>query len=233
MATLDRMDIRLRSLHLLEGQRLGQRLFAHVISSRVIMAGRSEGEVNDRISVIAQEVFGARAGLVERRFVRSGPNTAVAGQGPDRVIDAQDVVVLDFEPLLAPYETGFARTVAVGDGPARRRLVHDLAVVATAAGEAFRADTAITGRALHAEVQAVAATADRRLGAWHIGRLTGTAPATRAEATMHEAFISPENTRPLRRTLEEGWRAHWILEIRLVDECTGHAAVHTELLDLV
>ncbi|MGE7385262.1 M24 family metallopeptidase [Streptomyces sp. NPDC004126] len=232
MATSDRMDIRLRSLHLLEGQRLGQRLFAHVISAKAIAPGRTEGEVNDRIAVIAQEVFGARAGLVERRFVRSGPNTVVAGQWPDRVIGAQDVVMLDFESLLAPYETGFARTVAVGDGPARRRLIHDLAVVATAARDAFRADPAITGRALHAEVRATAARADRTLGAWHVGRLTGTAPATHAETTRPEAFISPENTRPLRRALQEGWRAHWILEIRLVDEYMGHAAVHAELLDL-
>ncbi|MFJ8159470.1 M24 family metallopeptidase [Streptomyces sp. NPDC096136] len=232
MATLDRMDIRLRALHLLEGQRMAQRLFARVISARVIAPGRSEGEVDDRIALIAQEEFGLRAGLVGRRFVRSGPNTVVGGRWPDRVIGAQDVVVLDFESLLAPYETGFARTVALGEGLARRRLVQDLAVVAAGAREVFRVNEAVTGRELHAEVLALAAKAERALGAWHAGRLTGTAPATHADAVRQEAFICPENDRPLRRTLEEGWRAHWILEIRLVDEFLGHAGVHTELLDL-
>lgn len=43
MATLDRMDLRLRSLHLLEGQRMAQRLFAHVVSARVLAPGRTEG----------------------------------------------------------------------------------------------------------------------------------------------------------------------------------------------
>ncbi|MFC9590525.1 M24 family metallopeptidase [Streptomyces sp. NPDC056944] len=233
MATLNRMDVGLRALHLLEGQRLAQRLFAQVIATEVIKPGRSEEEVDNRIALIAREVFGVRAGRVGRRFVRSGSDTVVGGPWPERVIGAEDLVVLDFESLLAPYETGFARTVALGDGLGRPRLVHDLAVVAAGARDAFRADDAITGRALYAEVRSLAARADRSLGAWHCGRLTGTAPAPHAEATRPEVFIGPDNDRPLRRTLEEGWRAHWILQIHLVDEQRGHAAVHTELLDLV
>ncbi|MFK0216667.1 M24 family metallopeptidase [Streptomyces vinaceus] len=233
MTTLDRMDVGLRALHLLEGQRMAQRLFAQVTATQVIRPGRSEEEVDNRIALIAREVFGVRAGRVGRRFVRSGSNTVVGGEWPERVIGAQDLVVLDFESLLAPYETGFARTVALGEGLARRHLLHDLAVVATGARTAFRADDSITGRELHAKVRGLAAEAGRTLGAWHCGRLTGTAPATRAEAVRPEVFIGPDNDMPLRRTLAQGWRAHWILQIHLVDEHRGHAAVHTELLDLV
>ncbi|MFE5541097.1 M24 family metallopeptidase [Streptomyces sp. NPDC056492] len=233
MATLDRMDVGLRALHLLEGQRMAQRLFGHVIATQVIKPGRSEEEVDNRIALIAREVFGVRAGRVGRRFARAGSNTVVGGPWPERVIGAQDLVVLDFESLLAPYETGFTRTVALGDDPVRRRLVRDLAVVATGARDALRADDSITGRELYAKVSRMAATADWTLGARHCGRLTGTAPTPHAEATRPELFIGPDNDRPLRRTVEGGWRAHWILRIRLVDEHSGHAAVHTELLDLV
>ncbi|MEU6311479.1 M24 family metallopeptidase [Streptomyces sp. NPDC047014] len=234
MTTLDRMDRGLRALHLREGQRMAQRLFAQVLATQVIRPGRSEEEADNRIALLAREVFGVRAGRVGRRFVRSGPNTAVGGRWPVRVIGARDLVVLDFEPLVAPYETGFARTVALGDDPARRGLVHDLAAVATGARDAFRADDHLTGRELYTEVRALAAKAGRSLGSWHCGRLTGTAPASYAEAvTRPEFFIGPDNGWPLRRTLGEGWRAHWILQIRLVDEHRGHAAVHTELLDLV
>ncbi|MER7736545.1 M24 family metallopeptidase [Streptomyces erythrochromogenes] len=233
MATLDRTDVGLRALHLLEGQRMAQRLFAHVLDTQVIKPGRSEEEVDNRIALIAREVFGVRAGRVRRRFVRSWPNTVVGGSWPERVIGAQDLVVLDFESLLAPYETGFARTVALGDAPVRRRLVHDLTAVATGARDAFRADGSITGRELYAKVRALAARAGRSLAARHCGRLTGTAPAPHAEATRPEVFICAENDRPLRRTLEQGCRAHWILQIHLADEHRGHAVVHTELLDLV
>ncbi|MEU2451142.1 M24 family metallopeptidase [Streptomyces sp. NPDC012765] len=232
MATLHRMDVGLRALHLLEGQRMAQRLFGHVIATEVIKPGRSEEEVDNRIALIAREVFGVRAGRVSRRFVRSWPNTVVGGPWPERVIGAQDLVVLDFESLLAPYETGFARTVALGDGLVYRRLVHDLTAVATGARDAFRADESITGGELYAKVCSVAARAGRSLDAWHCGRLTGTAPAAHAEATRPEAFIGPDNDQPLRRTLKEGWRAHWILQIRLAGEHRGQAAVHTELLDL-
>ncbi|MGW8330865.1 M24 family metallopeptidase [Streptomyces sp. NPDC055897] len=233
MATLDRMNVGLRSLRLLEGQRMAQRLFSHVIATQVIRPGRSEEEADNRIALIARELFGARAGRFGRRVVRSGPGTVAGGRCPERVIGAQDLVVLDFESLLAPYETGFARTVALGDGLARRRLVHDLAVVATGARDAFLADDSITGGELYAKVRGLAAKAGRSLGARHCGRLTGTTPAPHAEATRPEVLIGPHNDRPLRRTLAGGWRAHWILQIRLVDEHRGYAAVHTELLDLV
>ncbi|MFG2972151.1 M24 family metallopeptidase [Streptomyces sp. NPDC048331] len=233
MATLDRMDVGLRALHLLEGQRMAQHLFAHVVATEVIKPGRSEEEVDNRIALIAREVFGVRAGRVARRFARSGSNTVVGGQWPERVIGAQDLVVLDFDSLLAPYETGFARTVAIGDDLVRRALVHDLAVVAQGARDAFRADDSLTGHELYATIRDLAAKAGRSLGgAAHCGRLTGTAPAPRAGATRPEVFIGPDNDRPLRRTSEEGVRAHWILQIHLVDEPRGHAAVHTELLDL-
>ncbi|MFE2324256.1 M24 family metallopeptidase [Streptomyces sp. NPDC059385] len=233
MATLDRMDIRLRALHLLEGQRMAQRLFTQVAATQVIKPGRSEEEIDNRIALIARDMFGVRAGRVGRRFVRSGSNSVVGGRWPVRVIGAQDLVVLDFESLLAPYETGFARTVALGDDLVRRRLVHDLAVVATGARNAFRADVSLTGRELHAEVRALAAKAGRSLGARHCGRLTGTPPTTHAVETRPELCIGPDNDLPLRRILEDGGQAHWILQIHLVDEHRGHAAVHTELLDLV
>ncbi|MEV7541579.1 M24 family metallopeptidase [Streptomyces sp. NPDC089915] len=233
MATLDRIDMGLRSLHLLEGQRMAQRLFAHVVGAQVIQPGRGEEEVDNRIALIAREVFGVRAGRVGRRFARAGANTVVGGRWPERVIGAQDLVVLDFESLLAPYETGFARTVAIGDDLARRRLVRDAAAVATGARNALRAEDSLTGRELYAEVLRLAAEAGRSLGAPHCGRLTGTAPAPYEEAARPEVFIGPDNGLPLRRTLEEGWRAHWILQIHLVDERHGHTAVHAELLDLV
>ncbi|MFF8507706.1 M24 family metallopeptidase [Streptomyces sp. NPDC015492] len=232
MTTLDRMDMGLRALRLTEGQRMAQHLYGEVIATEVIRPGRSEEGVDNRIALIAREHFGVRAGLVGRRFVRSGPNTVVGGGWPGRVIGPQDLVVLDFEPLLAPYETGFARTVALGDDLSGRRLVDDLAVVAAGARAAFRADGSLTGRELHARVRDLAAGAGRRTGSWHCGRLTGTAPAGYAEAMRRESFIGPDNDLPLRRTLEEGWRAHWILEVSLVDESGGRAAVHAELLDL-
>ncbi|MEU8760315.1 M24 family metallopeptidase [Streptomyces sp. NPDC048659] len=233
MTTLDLMDSGLRALHLREGQRLAQRLFAQVIGTQVLRPGRSEEEADNRIALLARDVFGARAGRVRRRFVRAEPHAPVAGRWQERLIGAQDLVVLDFEPLLAPYETGFARTVALGDTPVRRRLVQDAAAVAAAARDAFRADGSLTGRELHARVRELAAGAGRALGGRHCGRLTGPAPGARPGAARPELLIGPDNALPLRRRLADGGRAHWILHVHLVDERGGHGAVHTELLDLV
>ncbi|MEV7612026.1 M24 family metallopeptidase [Streptomyces sp. NPDC089799] len=231
MVALDRMDAQLRTLHLTESQRMAQYVFDAVIASNVIVPGRREGEADQRIARIAEEEFGLRAGLMGGRFVRSGPNTVLGGGWPDRVIGADDVVVVDFEPLLRPYETGFARTVVLGNCPQRRRLVHDLTAVATAAQDMFRSAAAITGRELHSRIQALATAADRSLGSWHVGRMTGTVPGPRNEARPAQ-FICPDNNQPLRHTLDKGWRARWILEIRLIDEYHGTAGTHTELLGI-
>ncbi|WP_405763498.1 hypothetical protein [Streptomyces sp. NBC_00045] len=38
---------------------------------------------------------------------------------------------------------------------------------------------------------------------------------------------------PLLRTTATGWKAHWLLEIHLIDEHAGFGASHKALLDLV
>ncbi|MER7760380.1 hypothetical protein [Streptomyces sp. NPDC097619] len=111
---------------------------------------------------------------------------------------------------------------------------------------------ASTGRDLHTRVRVLAARADRTLGSCHIGRLTappepapipgrpptpGRGPTSGqgpyARTSRPDTLIGPDNALPLRRVLDDGRPAHWILRIRLVDEYRGHAAVHTGLLDLV
>ncbi|WP_405486463.1 M24 family metallopeptidase [Streptomyces sp. NBC_00096] len=234
MAVPDRMDERLRALRLVEGQRMAQAVLAEVVEGGLIVPGSTECEVDDRIWDVAGEVFGTAVGWPDR-LVRSGPHTVLPyGQGPpDRVIGVDDIVVVDLGPLFAGHETDFARTVVLGDDPGRRRLVEDLAKVGAAARETFLGQDDITGRQLHAEVRALAGKAGWSLGTWQVGRLCGQAPAVGGSDPEPCSFIGPDNDEPLRRTAEGGWRAHWILEIRLVDDYSGFGGSFTQLLDLV
>lgn len=152
---------------------------------------------------------------------------------PDRVIRVDDIVVIDLGPLFAGHETDFARTVVVGDDPGRRRLVEDLATVGAAAREMFLEQDGLTGRQLHAEMQALTWKAGWSLGTWQVGRLCGQAPAVGGSAPEPCSFIGPDNDEPLRRTAAGGWRAHWILEMRLVDDYSGFGGSFKQLLDLV
>lgn len=183
---------------------------------------------------MAGQVFGTVVGW-PARLVRSGPSTVLPyGTGtPDRVIRVDDIVVIDLGPLFAGHETDFARTVVVGDDPGRRRLVEDLATVGAAAREMFLEQDGLTGRQLHAEMQALTRKAGWSLGTWQVGRLCGQAPAVGGSAPEPCSFIGPDNDEPLRRTAAGGWRAHWILEMRLVDDYSGFGGSFKQLLDLV
>ncbi|MFB7991564.1 M24 family metallopeptidase [Streptomyces sp. NPDC056002] len=230
MAAPDRMDERLRALGLVEGQRMAQALFAEVAARGLIAPGSSEREVSDRIGALAREARAWRT-CGSWRAVRSGPHCALpAGQEPpeDRIIGEDDIVIADLGPVLAGYASGFVRTVVTGQDPDRRRLSDDLPRLFTAAREAFHADRTLTGSRLHAEVRTLATEAGWTLGGRHAGHIVG----TDARCARSDAYISPANDRPLRRTAEDGWQAHWLLEITLLDEHGGFSGSHKGLLDL-
>ncbi|GAA2663189.1 M24 family metallopeptidase [Streptomyces lunalinharesii] len=234
MAVPDRMDEQLRALGLVEAQRTAQALFTEVVARGLVAPGRSERAAGDRIGQLAGERFGT-APRHRGCIVRSGPHAALpyGEERPDRVIGEDDLAVVDLGPLLGASETDFARTVVLGDDPANKRLHEDLPKVFAAGREAFHADSALTAGQLHAEVKAQAAKAGWALGGWHAGRLVGTPSAPNAPGTPADAYLAPGNDRPLRRTVQGGWRAHWILEIHLIDEHHGFGGSYKQLLDLV
>ncbi|MCX5086033.1 M24 family metallopeptidase [Streptomyces sp. NPDC001939] len=194
MAAPDRMDERLRALGLVEGQRMAQALFAEVAARGLIVPGRSEREVSDRIGALAREAPAwGRCG--SWWVVRSGPHSALpAAQEPpeDRIITEDDMVIVDLGPLLAGYESGFVRTVATGRDPHKRRLAEDLPRLFTAAREVFHTDRTLTGSHLHAEIQTLATKAGWTLA----GRNAGHTVGTDADDAPPEAYITPADDRP-------------------------------------
>ncbi|KPI02407.1 peptidase M24 [Actinobacteria bacterium OV450] len=195
-------------------------LFSEVTCRGVVAPGACERKVGDRIGDLACAVLGSAA-CRPRRTVRSGPNSVLPyGQEPSagRAIGTDDVVVVELGPVLAGYEACFARTVVLGDDPETHRLLEDLPEVFAAAREAFRKDRGITGRRLHAEVPALAAKAGWALGGWHVGHFVGTPAVANSLDARPDAYLGPDDSQPLRRTTEDGWQAHWVLEIHLVDE---------------
>ncbi|WP_237547010.1 M24 family metallopeptidase [Streptomyces sp. SID161] len=233
MAVPDRMDECLRVLGLVEAQRMARSVFAGATARGLITPGSGEREAGHRIGDLARRMFGTAVSR-SAGIVRSGPHTILprGQEPPDRVIREDDMVVTGLGPLLTGYASDFARTLALGDDPGGHRLVEDLATVFAAVRTAFHADSAITGGQLYAEVQALAGKAGWALGGEHAGRLVGTAPTADARHADPASFLCPDNDEPLRRTTEGGWRAHWILEIRLVDEDLGRGGWFVDLLDL-
>ncbi|MFI0813153.1 hypothetical protein [Streptomyces echinatus] len=57
-------------------------------------------------------------------------------------------------------------------------------------------------------------------------------PTADAACAPAGSFLCPCNHKPLRRTVDGVWQAHWILEIHLVDEDRDFGGSYTGLLNL-
>ncbi|MFC9588933.1 M24 family metallopeptidase [Streptomyces sp. NPDC056944] len=213
-------------------------MFAEVEARGLVAPGTGEQETSDRIRDLSNEMFGT-ATHRHRRLVRSGPRTLFpyeASRPPDRITDNDDVPVITFGPVFEAYEVDFIRTLVFGDAPAKHHLRGDLATVFAAGRNAFRADPAITGRQLYAEVARRAADAGWALGGRHAGHLVGAPPYESIDGAgagvCVDSYITPDNGLPLRRVDHVGWRCHWILEIHLTDGQHGFGGLYEQLLDL-
>ena len=86
-------------------------LFAAVEQRGLIVPGKSESELSSEIVTLAKVVFGIET-FWHKKIVRAGVNTLhpYNGNPPDRVIQNDDIVFLDFGPIFNGWEADLGRT---------------------------------------------------------------------------------------------------------------------------
>ena len=84
---------------------------------------------------------------------------------PDRRIGEDDIVYLDFGPVFESWEADFGRTYALGDDPAKHRLIADLAVAFEAGRKLYQRTPSLTAGALYDFVSGLAAPCGWEFGA--------------------------------------------------------------------
>jgi Xaa-Pro aminopeptidase len=211
-------DERARAEALVAAEGKAQVLFHEVTRRGLIAAGERESQVSDRVRDLGAELFGTRRHW-HKRIVRSGPNTLqpYRENPPDRVIEADDIVFLDFGPIFSEWEADFGRTYVLGDDPVKYRLRDDLPRIWAAGRAHFEAEPGITGAQLYEHVVGLAAAAGWEFGGPHSGHLVGEFPHEAVDGDRIDSYIAPGNPHPMRRTDRAGRQCHWILEVHLVD----------------
>jgi Xaa-Pro aminopeptidase len=169
-----------------------------------------------------------------KRIVRSGPNTLqpYKENPPDRAIEPDDIVFLDFGPIFSEWEADFGRTFVLGDDPVKHRLQADLPRIFDAGRAHFAAHPDITGAELYAHVVGLSEAADWEFGGWHSGHLVGEFPHELVDGDRVHSYIAPGSDGPMRRTDQVGRACHWILEVHLVDRARQIGGFHEQLLTL-
>ena len=226
-------DESVRGAKLLRAQAKAVELFATVEQLELLVPGVTEVQASDAIRDLAAEMFGVERHW-HKRIVRAGVNTLKPYQEnpPDRTIEADDIVFLDFGPIFEGWEADFGRTFVIGDDPVKRRLRDALPTIFGAGREYFEAHPEVTGEQLYAQVTELAEEAGWEFGGEIAGHLVGQFPHEKIAGNKVDYYITPGSDQPMRRIDRAGHLCHWILEVHLVDREREIGGFYEELLDV-
>jgi Xaa-Pro aminopeptidase len=222
-----------RARELIEAETKAVTLFDEVRRRGLVAPGRTEKQVSDDVRDLGAELFGTDKHW-HKRVVRAGENTLRPYQEnpPDRVIADDDIVFLDFGPIFEAWEADVGRTYVLGDDPVKHRLAADLDEVFAAGRAFYDAHPDVTAAQLYAEMCALAQARGWEFGGWHSGHLVGEFPHEHIDPERVHSYITGTNDVVMRTVDASGRRAHWILEVHLVDRERGIGGFCEQLLSL-
>jgi Xaa-Pro dipeptidase len=221
------------SLALLDAQRKAEDLFAAVVADGLMTPGKLESELSAEIYALAQHRFGVRRHW-HKRIARAGPNTVTTyhQDPPDRRIEEDDVVYLDFGPVFEQWEADFGRSYALGSDPAKHKLVKDIETAFHRGKAHYRQHPDLTCGELYDFVAALAVQAGWEFGNATAGHLVGHFPHETMPGEPKPLSIRSGNSLRLNEADANGARRHWILEIHFVDPQRQIGGFFEELLTI-
>jgi len=216
---------------LLSAQHKAEQLFQLVVDEGLIRAGLLESELSKQIYALASARIGVRRHW-HKRIVRAGPNSVLGyyADPPDRRIEEDDCVYLDFGPVSGEWEADFGRTYVVGNDPRKHQLVADIESAFRAGKALYLREPDLTTGALYDFVSGLAVERGWDFGAPTAGHLIGHFPHETMPGEPRPLSIRPGNTLRLREPDAHGEPRHWILEIHFVDRDHAFGGFFEELL---
>ena len=112
---------------LVNAQDISIQLFKAIEENNLIVAGKSEQQLNAEICELALKRFGIEKHW-HKKIVRSGRNTLATypDNPPDRIIDKDDILFIDLGPIVEGYEADIGRTFVLGNDPQKLKLKMDV-----------------------------------------------------------------------------------------------------------
>ncbi|KAJ4171479.1 hypothetical protein NW754_013247 [Fusarium falciforme] len=153
-----------RAASLVDAQRKAIELF-NEIERDLIRPGISEKELNDKIHALGTERHGVRTHW-HKRVIRSGPNTLKPFEEnpPDRIIEEDDILIVDLGPVFEAWEADFGRTYVLGDDPHKIKLRDALQPIWVDVKAKYDKNPDMTGE----ELYKIASAAAEKGGASHL-----------------------------------------------------------------
>ena len=203
---------------LIQAENIAQQLFNVIEDRHLIKPGKSENDVNEEIFKLADELYGIKK-YWHKRIVRSGLNTLSPydDNPPNLIIQEDDILFLDFGPILEEWEADFGRTYVIGDDPHKHKLKNDIELAWHEAKDWFDEKEKLTGAEYWYYLVELAKKYGYTYGGQLAGHLIGHFPHERLDPKDYGLYVHPENPNDMFLPDANGNKREWILEIHFVD----------------
>jgi Xaa-Pro aminopeptidase len=217
---------------LLAAQHKTKELFALVERRGLIVAGKAESELNAEIVKLAKDYFGMQEHW-HKKIVRAGINTLqpYSANPPDRIIQEDDIVFLDFGPNVDGWETDLGRTYVVGNNPLKLKMKRDVEAAWQEANTWYAKQSSLTGAEFFNYVVALATRYGYEFGGDIVGHIIGHYPHEQPNPMDLSLDAHPDNHVSILSLDKQGNKRHWMLEIQFVDKKNGIGGFYEQLLE--
>lgn len=185
----------------------------------LIVAGKTEKQLNTELFDLAFELFGIKK-YWHKRIVRSGKNTMhpYRENPPDLIIQNDDILFFDFGPVFEDWEADVGRTYVIGNDLLKIKLKADIEAAWKESRDWFFTKNSITGAEYYDYNVGLAAKYGWTFGGDIAGHLIGNFPHEKIESESRENYIQPDNHKDMFAPGVLGTKREWILEIHFIDE---------------
>lgn len=201
-------------------QKVSADLFKAVEQNNLIVAGKSEDQLNQEIVQLAHEKFGVEAHW-HKKIVRAGVNTLsiYTDNPPNQIIKADDILFLDYGIIVDGYEADYARTYVLGNDARKLKLKNDVEKAWYEIQDWYRKQTSVKASDLFTLTRKKAGEYGWTSAGIIAGHIVGKYPHEQpADPKSWELDVHPDNHNDILLRDANGNKRHWILEIHFVDK---------------
>ena len=210
------MNLTLKNL--INAEKKAAMLFDMIESNKLLVAGKSEEEINKEIYTLAFEMFGIQK-YWHKRIVRCGENTLMPyNENPKNLnLLEDDILFIDFGPIFEEWEADFGRTYVIGKDPYKLKLKNDIELAWYKGKIYFENNSDLTGAQLYDYCVKLASDYGWEFGGQIAGHLIGQYPHEKLEKENKSNYIHPGNSEKMLINGLDGKIKNWILEIHFID----------------
>lgn len=219
-------------MKLQHAEKISAQLFKAVEENNLIRPGKSEQQLNQEIERLALEKFGIQKHW-HKKIVRSGENTMSIynDNPPDRVLQEDDIVFVDYGIISEGWESDYARTYILGGDFKKTKLKRDVEKAWYETQAWYQKQTKLKASDFFNYVVNKAKEYGYTYGGEIAGHIVGEYPHEQpADPKSFDLDVHPTNHNDMFSRDANGNERHWILEMHFVDKENKIAAYMEQLL---